>query len=276
MVTLRYPVNFIYISQFYYYHSKDDKHMGLDLGWSSKYYGANQPIYAPADGTVVQVVDNDKTGKSWGNLVKIQHEKNLYTLMGHMKDGILVKKGQQVKQGQILGYMGNTGIARGNHCHYEVYNGGSSTSYRVDPLPITYVYPGQIVSDSSKDKVKYKEDIMPFKEGDYVWALEDIKLYTTVEYKESKYTLKKGEKAWVRRVLNNNVGLANPDTHEYFSSAWTNQLDKLTKDEPVEDWKKKYEEEVAKNKVLTDENTNLKNENASLKNKISKAIADLQ
>ena len=165
--------------------------------------------------------------------------------------------------------MGKTGVATGNHCHYEVYNGGSNTSYRVDPLPITYVYPDQIVSDSSKDKVKYKEDIMPFKEGDYVYALEDIKLYTSIEYKTTNYTLKKDEKAWVRYTKGNNVALANPDTHEYFSSAWTNQLDKLTLTPPSEDWKKKYEEEVAKNKILTDENTNLKN-------KINKAIADLQ
>jgi len=237
--------------------------MGLDLGYSKNpEYGPNQPIYAPADGTVVQVVDNDKSSKSWGNLVKIQHEKDLYTLMGHMKDGILVKKGQQVKQGQILGYMGKTGVATGNHCHYEVYSGGSSTSYRVDPLPITYVFPDQIVSDSTKNKVKYKEDIMPFKEGDYVYAKEDIKLYTSVEYKSNTYTLKKGEKAWVRYIKDMNVGLANPDTHEYFSSAWTNQLDKLTKDEPQDDYKKKYEEEVAKNKILQD--------------KINKAIADLQ
>lgn len=106
------------------------------------------------------------------------------------------------------------------------------------------------------------DDDMPFKEGDYVWALEDIKLYTSIEYKTNTYTLKKGEKAWVRYIKDMNVALANPDTHEYFSSAWTNQLDKLTKDEPQDDWKKKYEEEVAKNKVLQD--------------KINKAIADLQ
>jgi len=115
----------------------------------------------------------------------------------------------------------------------------------------------------------YKEEEMEFKIGDYVYAKEDIKLYTSIEYKTTNYTLKKGEKAWVRYTKGMNVALANPDTHEYFSSAWTNQLDKLTKDEPVEDYKKLYEEEVAKNKVLIDENNNLKD-------KINKAIADLQ
>ena len=51
----------------------------------------------------------------------------------------------------------------------------------------------------------YKEDTMDFKEGDYVYASEDIKLYTTIEYKESKYTLKKGEKAYIRCIKGNNV-----------------------------------------------------------------------
>lgn len=101
-------------------------------------------------------------------------------------------------------------------------------------------------------QLPYKEEEMEFKEGDYVYAKENINLYTTIEYNQSKYTLIKGEKAWVRYTKGNNVALANPDTHEYFSSAWTNQLDKLTKEEPVEDYKKLYEEEVAKNKVLQD------------------------
>ena len=114
-----------------------------------------------------------------------------------------------------------------------------------------------------------RSEDMPFKIGDYVYALEDIPLYTSIEYKSNTYTLKKGENAYVRYIKGMNVALANPDTQEYFSSAWTNQLDKLTKDAPQEDWEKKYNEEVVKNKALTDENNNLKN-------KINKAISDLQ
>lgn len=107
----------------------------------------------------------------------------------------------------------------------------------------------------------YEEEIMPFNIGDYVYALEDINLYTSIEYKTTDYTLKKGEKAYVRYIKGMNVALANPDTKEYFTSAWTNQLDKLTKDDPT-DYKKMYEEEVEKNKILQE--------------KINKAIADLQ
>ena len=94
----------------------------------------------------------------------------------------------------------------------------------------------------------YKEDKMDFKIGDYVIAKEDIKLYTTIEYKQSNYILKKGDKAYIRLIKDNNLALADPVTHEYFKSAWTNEIDKLMKEEI--DYKKLYEEELEKNKKL--------------------------
>ena len=108
---------------------------------------------------------------------------------------------------------------------------------------------------------------MEFKVGDYVYAKEDIKLYTSIEYKTTTYTLKKGDKAYVRYIKGENVALANPDTHEYFSSAWTKELDKLTKEEI--DYKDLYIKEVA-------ENQRLQIKIDELQNKINKAIADLQ
>lgn len=129
---------------------KKGVHNGVDLCWSAKYGGKNQPILAAYDGKVVAIKDKDKTGKSWGNYVKIYHGKlngkKVYTLVAHLKNGIKVKKGQRVKTGDLLGYMGNTGKSYGNHTHYEFYLGGASTRYRVDPEKYTYV-------DLSKQKV---------------------------------------------------------------------------------------------------------------------------
>jgi len=146
MQKLRYPTNYIAISNYF----KKGVHNGVDLAWNSKYGGKNQPIYAPADGKVYAIKDKDKTGKSWGNYVKIYHGKKdgkkLYTLVAHLENGIKVKKGQKVKMGDLLGKMGNTGNSKGNHCHYEVYLGGASTKYRVDPEKYTWVYPKQVVS----------------------------------------------------------------------------------------------------------------------------------
>lgn len=148
----RYPVNYVAIIRKFI----EDKHYGLDLGWNRNYGGKNQPIYASADGVVYSIKDNDKTGKSWGNYVKIKHDDKTYTLYAHLKDGIKVKVGDKVKMGDLLGYMGTTGKSNGNHLHFEIYVGGSSTKYRVDPLPLTYVFPDQIASQGeTKDIVKY-------------------------------------------------------------------------------------------------------------------------
>ena len=113
----------------------------------------------------------------------------------------------------------------------------------------------------------YEEEKM-FKLGDVIECLQDTKLYTTVEQKESKYTIKKGDIAYVKCLYKNTfMALANPDTKEYFASAWTKEIINFKLYE--EDYKKLYEEEVAKNKTLTDENS-------KLQEKINKAIADLQ
>ena len=160
MEKLRYPVDYIAITTYY----KKGVHNGIDLGWNSKHGGKHQPIYAPADGKVVLVKDKDKTGKSWGNRVKIKHGKIngkiVYTQSAHLQDGIKVKKGQKVKQGQLLGKMGTTGDAKGSHDHYEVYLGGSGTSYRVDPEKYTYVYKDQKVSTnkSATKGLKYAKE----------------------------------------------------------------------------------------------------------------------
>ena len=105
---------------------------------------------------------------------------------------------------------------------------------------------------------------MKFKYGDYVKCLKDTKLYTTIEKKESKNDIKKGDIAFVKSTkYDKYIALAEvQEPHKYFPSAWTDELDNFEIYNPSEDYKKLYEEEVAKNKVLQD--------------KINKAIADLQ
>ena len=158
MAKYRYPVDYIAIVT--YYKKSDDpkkRHMGIDLGWNSKYGGQHQPIYAVADGKVYATKDKDKSGKSWGNYVKIKHSSKVYTLYGHLKDGLKVKKGQKVKMGDLIGFMGSTGLSNGCHLHYEYYKGGSNTKYRVDPEKYTWVYPKQKVSShkSATKGLKY-------------------------------------------------------------------------------------------------------------------------
>lgn len=93
-------------------------HFGLDIQAA---YGT--PIYAPADGTVIWA------GWSWestyGNIVRIYHEElGLQTACAHMSR-VAVSKGQTVKKGQVIGYVGSTGNSSGPHIHFEIYEKNS-------------------------------------------------------------------------------------------------------------------------------------------------------
>ena len=152
----KFPLKYIALTQLF-----TSKHRGIDMAWNSKQGGKNVPVYAADDGVVYSTKDNDKSGKSWGNFVKIKHNDGTYTLYAHLRDGIKVKTGQNVKQGDQVGNMGNTGKSNGNHLHYEVYVGGASTGNRKNPLDYTYVYEGQIVHPDDTKKVKYKPTDTP-------------------------------------------------------------------------------------------------------------------
>ena len=90
-------------------------HAGLDLAAS---YGS--PIAAAADG---RVVSSGWSG-GYGNLVKIAHAGGIQTMYGHMSR-IVAHSGEMVRQGQIIGYVGSTGLSTGPHLHYEVLKNGS-------------------------------------------------------------------------------------------------------------------------------------------------------
>lgn len=89
-------------------------HRGVDIAAP---YGT--PIYAADSGTVVAVVHMHY---SWGNYVQIDHGNGYKTLYAHMSS-FAVELGDTVTQGQVIGYVGNTGNSYGNHCHLEMtYN----------------------------------------------------------------------------------------------------------------------------------------------------------
>ncbi len=95
------------------------------------------PIYATADGKVIDAGFN--TG-GFGNRVVINHGYGYQTLYGHMLR-IKARVGQEVKRGELIGYVGITGKSTGPHCHYEVHRNG----YPVDPIYYFYndLSPGQ-------------------------------------------------------------------------------------------------------------------------------------
>src|SRR2546422_3732441 len=85
-------------------------HQGLDISTEK-----GQPVYATADGTVES---SSYTG-DYGNLIILRHGFGLVTRYGHLS-AFGVKPGQDVKRGDIIGYVGSTGRSTGAHLHYEI------------------------------------------------------------------------------------------------------------------------------------------------------------
>ena len=77
-------------------------------------------IYTTGNGTVVGI---KKSKRGYGNHVTIDHGYGYKTLYAHMNK-ILVRHGQKVKRGEVIGYVGNTGKSLGPHLHYEVIKNG--------------------------------------------------------------------------------------------------------------------------------------------------------
>jgi murein DD-endopeptidase MepM/ murein hydrolase activator NlpD len=97
-------------------------HAGIDLAGPH-----GTPIYATADGTVTNAGWNSG---GYGNLIKVDHGRGIETRYGHLAQ-MLVRDGQPVKRGQLIGRMGSTGRSTGNHLHYEVRIDGRA----VNPIP---------------------------------------------------------------------------------------------------------------------------------------------
>ena len=99
-------------------------HAGLDLAAPS-----GTPIRAPASG----IVDAAGPNGGYGNYIRIRHDEDVDTAYAHLSrlaEGIA--PGTPVRQGQVIGYVGTTGLSTGPHLHWEVLVGG----LQVDPLAV--------------------------------------------------------------------------------------------------------------------------------------------
>lgn len=128
---LRAPLNFSYVSSNFNpkrYHpilKRVKAHNGID-------YKAPKgtPVYAAGDGKVIRSAYN----KFNGHHVFIQHANSIVTKYLHFTNRT-VKKGQRVKQGKVIGYVGATGLAQGPHLHYEFLLNGVHRNPRTVSLP---------------------------------------------------------------------------------------------------------------------------------------------
>ena len=106
---------------------------------NENYFCFGLPVLSPADGKIVKVINNvtdNEPGETndeenWGNCVIIDHGNNEYSEISHFKENsIIVKEGDLVLRGQLLGYCGNSGLSPEPHIHYQLQrsiNLGSET-----------------------------------------------------------------------------------------------------------------------------------------------------
>lgn len=114
-------------------------HSGLDFK-----AGHGTPIYAVSDGTVV--LAGRKGG--YGNFVQINHGGGLGSGYGHMSR-FAVSSGSRVRRGQIIGYVGSTGLSTGPHLHYELYRSG----HAVNPMSVKFTQRAQL---SGRDLAQFR------------------------------------------------------------------------------------------------------------------------
>lgn len=119
----------------YYDYQGDDEHQQKSLTYYDDTYYQNDGIdynseevfdvLTILDGTVLEIRENDKTGKE----IKIEHENGLVSIYQSLSE-IFVKKGDLVTKGQVIGKSGTNEIEKelGNHLHFELYDNGKTVN----------------------------------------------------------------------------------------------------------------------------------------------------
>ena len=109
-------------------------HKGIDLAQPT-----GTPVYATADG----IVSKAERFSSYGNYIQIEHGGEMQTRYAHLS-GYAISAGEQVRKGQLIGFVGSTGRSTGPHLHYEIRIAGDA----VDPTP--YMVDTQFASANSE------------------------------------------------------------------------------------------------------------------------------
>lgn len=137
----RYPIRFSHISSTFSssrYHPilhYKRAHKGLDLAAP-----IGTPIQATGDGVIEQIGRHN----GYGNMIKIKHDSKFSTLYGHMlrfQKGL--SKGSRIKRGQVIGYVGQTGLATGPHCHFELHVYNQPRNPSTIPIPTAASVPAR-------------------------------------------------------------------------------------------------------------------------------------
>jgi len=121
-------------------------HRGTDFAAPS-----GTPIMASGTGTIVHA----RWCGGGGNCIKIKHNSTYSTVYGHLKNFAKgIRAGRKVKQGQIIGYVGSTGMSTGPHLHYEVLVNGKQVNSQTLKLPSGKILKNQERKDFEVHRIK--------------------------------------------------------------------------------------------------------------------------
>ena len=121
-------------------------HRGTDFAAPS-----GTPIMASGSGTITRA----RWCGGGGNCVKIKHNSNYETIYAHMKAFAKgIREGKKVRQGQIIGYVGSTGLSTGPHLHYEVLVNGKKVNSQKLKLPSGKILKGDARKQFELDRIK--------------------------------------------------------------------------------------------------------------------------
>jgi murein DD-endopeptidase MepM/ murein hydrolase activator NlpD len=122
-------------------------HTGVD--WASP---SGTPIYASGNGTV------EKVGweSGYGKYVRVRHKNGYETAYGHMTAYARgINEGTRVRQGQVIGFVGSTGLSTGSHLHYEILVNGRFVDPMRIKLPRGRVLEGALLASFDKERERF-------------------------------------------------------------------------------------------------------------------------
>ncbi len=138
------------------------------LGYSKMHKGVdfaaplNTPVYAAGDGIV------ERAGRygAYGNYIRLRHRNGYKTAYGHLnKFASNIRAGSEVKQGDVIGYVGSTGRSTGPHLHYEVHVNGKHVNPRNLDLPKNIILTGSELEDFRSQMNRLNNEFASLIEG---------------------------------------------------------------------------------------------------------------
>lgn len=154
--------------------TRNGNHYGIDIA-----AGLGTPVYSVDSGTVTK----SYYSSSYGNVVFVKHQNNLETVYAHLKKRA-VEVGQQVKKGESIGEMGNTGRSSGVHLHFEVHESEWTVNKKnaLDPVEVL-------------GEIELGESVQAFKQSTnkYDAMHASAKVNTYDESEHNKYIVQPGD-----------------------------------------------------------------------------------